>query len=166
MDNSSKGMYLSLYCLLEKETPLRFDCGRLCGAACCQVTGELPGMYLFPGEEVMFTGKEGFTLSEAQLPGFGPVRLLSCEGRCERAARPLSCRIFPLAPRVEQGRIAARPDPRGRVVCPLCRGSSGALSSSFTDAVEQAFARLWEDPETHGFIEALSRHLDEFDMAL
>ena len=38
--------------LLETLTPLKRDCGRLCGARCCRsLEGEETGMVLFPGEE-------------------------------------------------------------------------------------------------------------------
>ena len=38
--------------LLENVTPMKTDCGKICGAACCQPDEEdLNGMLLFPGEE-------------------------------------------------------------------------------------------------------------------
>ena len=41
--------------MLEKVTPLKGDCGRVCGAACCRPdeTGR-GGMLLFPGEEALY----------------------------------------------------------------------------------------------------------------
>ena len=40
---------------LEEVTPLKSDCGRVCGAACCRpVQGEETGMLLFPGEEAFY----------------------------------------------------------------------------------------------------------------
>lgn len=45
-------------------TPLRFDCGRLCGAACCAPDEEGDGgMLLFPGEEALYEPlPEGFEI--------------------------------------------------------------------------------------------------------
>ncbi len=44
--------------LLEEVTPLKSDCGRICGAACCaSLEGEETGMLLFPGEEALYRGK-------------------------------------------------------------------------------------------------------------
>ena len=38
--------------LLENETPLKTDCGALCGAACCRTDADgKGGVYLFPGED-------------------------------------------------------------------------------------------------------------------
>lgn len=166
MGNPQKVFYRKLYQLLERETPLKFDCGRLCGAACCQTSPELPGTYLSPGEEAMFDGLDGFTMTDAELPGYGTVRLLSCEGSCDRAVRPLSCRVFPLAPAVSPEGVGIRLDPRGRAACPLCRQSAGALSGSFAAAVRQVFASLWDELECRRFLAALSHHLDEFGQPL
>lgn len=50
-------LYRQAYRILNDTTPLEVDCGQLCGARCCQSEGEEEsGMYLFPGEEVMFHG--------------------------------------------------------------------------------------------------------------
>ena len=159
-------LYRQLYQLLDQVTPLRFDCGRLCDAACCQVSPELPGMFLFPGEESMFTDLAGFIISDAELPGFGPVRLLSCEGTCDRANRPLACRVFPLAPAILPDGVGVRPDPRGRAACPLCRQSAGSLSQEFTAAVRHVFRALWAEPECRRFLSALTDVLAEFDRPL
>ena len=49
--------------LLKDLTPLKRDCGRSCGAACCQSDEDgQGGMLLFPGEEKLY----------AALPGAGP----------------------------------------------------------------------------------------------
>ena len=41
--------------LLESVTPLKRDCGRACGAACCQSDEDgQGGMLLFPGEEALY----------------------------------------------------------------------------------------------------------------
>ena len=85
--------------LLENVTPLRRDCGGVCGAACCQSDEDgQGGMLLFPGEEALYeTLPEGFSIREdnAVLPG---MKLLTCDGVCEREYRRLSCRLFPMLP--------------------------------------------------------------------
>jgi hypothetical protein len=154
--------YKKLYRMLDKASPLNFDCGRLCGAACCMVSPELPGMYLFPGEEALLRGQPGYALSDTLLHGYGRARLLSCAGTCDRGLRPLSCRIFPLAPIVIGNTAKARPDPRGRPVCPLCRQPVAALSGGFVKTVEAVFTALLQEPETAGFLLALSDVLDEY----
>ena len=41
--------------LLQSLTPLKTDCGRLCGCACCR-GDEQTGMLLFPGEDALYAG--------------------------------------------------------------------------------------------------------------
>jgi hypothetical protein len=155
--------YKMLYKFVGAASPLTFDCGRLCGKACCQVTPDLPGMYLLPGEEALYHGKDGFTMSNAILPGFGNVNLLSCDGHCDRDARPLECRIFPLSPKIVNGELSLRMDPRGRPVCPLCHEGLAALSTGFVGVVNGVFAALMAEPDTAAFLNALSEALDEYE---
>lgn len=45
----------AIYRLLDRVSPINYDCGKLCGASCCTVSGdysdEMMGIYLYPGEE-------------------------------------------------------------------------------------------------------------------
>jgi hypothetical protein len=101
--------YKYLYRLTEKATPLKSDCGKLCNSICCQQneTDSL-GMYLFPGEEVMFTGKEDWLAWERHDPkeyDFPaswpfPVNFVKCSRACPRELRPLACRFYPLTPHI------------------------------------------------------------------
>ena len=76
--------------LLSDVTPLKSDCGRLCGGACCQPsTEETQGMLLFPGEEALYAGLDGYRVLDC-----AEGKLLICAGHCRREERPLSCRIF------------------------------------------------------------------------
>ena len=44
--------YRAIYRLLDRVSPVPFDCGMICGAACCTAIGEEDmGIYLLPGEE-------------------------------------------------------------------------------------------------------------------
>ena len=133
---------------LGERTPLKRDCGRLCGAACCQPdeTG-LNGMLLFPYEEAYYRRPiEGFAfrlLDDDTL--FRGGKRLVCEGSCPREHRPLACRIFPLRIRVEADALGehahavAEPDPRAWCVCPLLEeGGLRAMDQAFVSAVAQA----------------------------
>ncbi|MCE5343699.1 MAG: hypothetical protein LLF96_09005 [Eubacteriales bacterium] len=134
--------------LLNDRTPLKMDCGRLCGAACCQPdeTGE-NGMLLFPFEEKLYRKPiEGFDykLVDDDRLFKGGVRLV-CEGECPREHRPLACRIFPLRIRVAcydenpEVRVRAELDPRAWAVCPLLeQGGLRTMSQDFVTAVEEA----------------------------
>lgn len=136
--------------LLREVTPLKKNCGKLCGGACCQPdpdeAGE-NGMLLFPFEDDFYQSSiEGmpFHLADDDTLFKGGKRLI-CEGRCVREHRPLACRIFPLRMRVETDEAAEvvhiepEIDPRAWCVCPLPeQGGLRAMSADFTSAVRAA----------------------------
>ena len=126
---------------LKSVTPLKRDCGRVCGAACCRSPeNEETGMLLFPGEEEAYRGKEGWTIRETAM---GPMAV--CPGHCDRDERPLACRLFPLLPVIrEDGEVRAVTDLRARTVCPLARQGRSALDPAFTEAVREAVKGLPE----------------------
>ncbi|MBR6184802.1 MAG: hypothetical protein IKQ41_00905 [Clostridia bacterium] len=138
--------------MLSALTPLRMDCGRCCGGACCQCDEDgQGGMLLFPGEEALYDPlPEGFTIvaDRAVIPD---GKLLICAGVCEREARPLSCRLFPLLPT----RTGARLDRRAWAVCPLMEGGKKGMLPQFVRAVEQAGQLLYACPSHAAFLDAL-----------
>lgn len=132
--------------LLENLTPLKSNCGRLCGGACCQSdeSGE-NGMLLFPFEDELYKQPiEGFAFHLADDDTlFKGGRRLVCEGVCPREHRPLACRLFPLRIRLdtqgEETHAVAEPDPRAWYICPLLeQGGLRAMSQEFIKAVEAA----------------------------
>lgn len=161
-----KDFYGKIYKMLEKVTPLSIDCGQLCDGACCEVTDEITGMYLFPGEDVMYK----------PMPAWGEIHeidfiydngkyidLFTCEGKCERRLRPLSCRIFPLVPYAKRGeKLRIIMDVRGRGMCPLATAMKKEdLSADFVKKVTQAMQLCMSVRDTREFIYALSENLDE-----
>ena len=66
--------------MLENLTPLKSDCGKRCGHACCQSpAGEERGMLLFPGEAEYYRDREGYRLLDgviARLLDMGKTILL------------------------------------------------------------------------------------------
>ena len=144
--------------LLETLTPLKTDCGRLCQGACCQ-GDEATGMLLFPGEEALYANcafarvmPTGFSL------GGLPARLLICDGHCERAMRPLACRLFPLTLTFKpDGSTRLRMDARAKSVCPLTDYGIRALDPDFRQAVRRAYDLLLQDPVCAAYL----RDLDE-----
>ena len=141
--------------ILADITPLRQDCGRVCGGACCQADEDgQGGMLLFPGEEALYDpAPEGFSMKrdDSVLPG---QILLTCGGACSRGDRPLSCRLFPLLPTRE----GARMDRRGWAVCPLMECGKAGLSRDFVEAVIQAGRILYACPAHAVFLDALHRY--------
>ena len=149
--------------LLENVTPMNRDCGRICGAACCQPDEEgRGGVFLFPGEEALVGGDWAHIARDEDGPGDGAM--LVCEGACERARRPLGCMIFPLTPEVDgEGRVSMRFDVRARPLCPLLRNGLMGLRADFREAARQAMRLIADDPEGLEFLrgwEAVERRYD------
>ena len=159
--------YSYLYSKLNLRTPLKADCGELCSNACCKddATGEESGMYLFPGEEVMFEGNSNFRIEESDFSyGNGNAKIIFCNDFCNRKERPLSCRIFPLFPYVcEDGTLNVITDERDRGICPLCNASSEQFNHGFVRGVLHIGMELLKEEETARFLYALSRFIDEWD---
>ena len=162
-------IYLQLYKLFDRTTPIPADCGKLCGKACCQGTDS--GMYLFPGEQRVFSllspgwchiSDTDFTYTyhghEKKLP------ILFCSGHCDRFQRPLACRIFPLAPHLDaSGKLEIIIDPRARAVCPLAKALTIAeYNPRFVRNVKKAFTILMQNREFREFMPVFSAYLDEF----
>ena len=77
-----------------------------------------------------------------------------CDGVCDRAARPLGCRIFPLTPvRGKNGQWTVRMDVRARTMCPLTAHGLRGLDPDFVRAVRDALRIVAEDPEGDAFLE-------------
>lgn len=122
-------LYDRAYRLLDDVTPRRFNCGTLCGAACCHnlsKSGDTEtGMLLLPFEKdyLQHAGAAGYSYlcdSNREEPD-----MLICSGLCDRRFRPFACRIFPCYAsffEVKNGKTAlhVRPDPRAGANMSAC----------------------------------------------
>lgn len=143
--------------LLRDVTPLRTDCGLVCGGACCRsLPGEETGMLLFPGEAARYADRPGYRVQST-----AAGELLICDGHCDREDRPLSCRLFPLLPVVRDGDARVAMDARARAVCPLAAHGVRGLSEAFVETVRQAGRRLLTDEKQRAFLLRLTREQDE-----
>lgn len=161
--HTAPNLFYRAHTLLGERTPIHADCGCLCGGACCK-GGPSEGMLLFPGEEDFYQklcalrpdAADGFTFS-----GPGERRLLLCGGSCERAYRPLACRIFPLFPALyENGRVQVILDPRAVRVCPMAK-TAARLDRSFIRAVRRVGRLLAADSDCRAFLLEQTRELEE-----
>lgn len=159
--------YPKLYELTGRVTPLERDCGELCGGVCCRGDRESSlGMYLFPGEEAMFTGREAWLHWErrdAREDGFPPswrqkVHFLRCSGRCPREQRPLSCRFFPLAPHLlGDGTLLLIHETLALpYTCPLIKEKI-PLRGDFIETVARCWQELLKDSRLRDLVEKDSR---------
>lgn len=174
MNNADFGL---LYALFEDITPLAMDCGELCGHGCCHqldMGEEQKGQDFLPSGMRLFPGEEAF-LKELPLPdgySFVPCRdggtLLVCGGNCRRTCRPLSCRLFPLFPYVDDaGRVKAVYDPRAWRICPLVQENIHIpLRREFVRSVRRVGRLLMEDTACRDFLKEQSREIDEVNRFL
>ncbi|MBR3692329.1 MAG: hypothetical protein IKL89_06485 [Clostridia bacterium] len=146
-------MYARIFRILGDLTPLRADCGQLCGAACCKGDAQT-GMRLFPHEESV--------LSVTETPDGG--RLCVCDGSCDRKSRPLACRIFPFFPTVDdRGRIFVEPDMRAARLCPLIANADEILfDRRFFRALRRVGKILSRDPECRAYLREVTEEIDTF----
>ena len=142
--------------LLERVTPLKADCGRLCAGACCQ-GDENTGMLLFPGEEALYENCSFCRVIPAEFSLAGRnALLLVCDGTCDRGNRPLACRLFPLFLRfMSDGSTRICMDARANTVCPLCDYGLDALDPAFRDAARRAYDLLLGDAECRAYLKTL-----------
>ena len=144
-------------------TPMRTDCGDICGKACCECDEDgQGGVYLFPGEESLIVEP---SWGHIENTGFAPM--LVCEGFCDRALRPLACRIFPLTPvKNAEGKWTVRMDARSRAMCPLARSGVRGLDQDFARGVVKAMRIIAKDPEGEAFLEKWAALEEEYRFEL
>ena len=146
-------LYQKIFDVLGNLTPLTADCGRLCNGACCK-GDDKTGMRLFPFEQT--------TLSVIETADGG--RLAVCDGTCDREKRPLSCRIFPFFPTVdEKGRVFVELDYRAVRLCPMVTHADDIVfDKRFLKAVKKAGKLLVKDPANRAFLEETTAEIDTF----
>lgn len=147
-----ENVILTCYSLLRKETPLSFDCGKICNGKCCK-GDENKGMILFPGEEKFLD--ENIKIKETE----SGLKIAVCNGNCDRTKRPLSCRIYPLFPIVtEDGKIKTIIDLRAD--CPL-KSCEYKFKKSFIRKVKRVGKYLLLNEETKALYMELSDEINE-----
>lgn len=157
--------FRAIYRLLDRVSPVPYDCGTLCGAACCDVSNEDMGIFLLPGEEkVHFRNDEWLkwdTLSteEYEFPDswHGEVYFVRCKTppHCPRERRPIQCRTFPLWPNITEDGILELiyNDSEGLpYTCPLITKET-ELNPDFVQATYTVWKHLLKDPLIYDLIE-------------
>lgn len=162
-------IYLQLYRLFDTNTPLKVDCGELCQNACCH--GDDSGMLLFPGERDVYKllKPDCFKIDTSDLSYFYDGKeyktpIVFCQGDCDRYIRPLSCRIFPLTPILDNnGKIEIIVDPRAKSVCPLAKTLYlEEYDEDFLKAVKKAFVLLSKNKLVYSFLQEYTKYINEF----
>ncbi len=119
----------------DKCSLLYYNCGDLCGGACCKshaVSGDVTyGMTLLPEEEKLctFDGAKIFDSTDG--------KILVCSQKCDRSMRPFMCRLFPYYAKItfdkqlNRKRISLIPDPRALRICPVARKANKVCTSVY-----------------------------------
>lgn len=163
-------VYLQLYKLFDRITPIPVDCGNLCNSACC--LGDDFGMYLFPGEKEVYSllnpkwikiEDSDFKYTHNEKTYSLPIAF--CNGKCDRYQRPLACRIFPLTPILDDdGKLKIINDPRGKAVCPLCKTFKlEDYDKQFLRQVQNTFLLLMKNKQFASFMVEYSDYLNDFN---
>ena len=142
------------YSVLEDVTPLKYDCGKLCGSLCCKNNGEdgeTPGMWLLPFERSFLEAIQD-DMNETDKPysfctAEDGTETMFCKGACQRAFRPFACRIYPYyahITRISNGRdkITVKLDPRAKLSCPIAFSDSYLRPSIFFIACVKRAIRI------------------------
>ncbi|MCD7828399.1 MAG: hypothetical protein LUG85_07700 [Clostridiales bacterium] len=154
-----KELILKAYELLDRATPLKKDCGRLCGSICCK-GDEHTGMWLFPGEDEFFSGNDNFKVTDCG-NNFG-YKAVICSGSCDRHERPLACRFFPYFPMTDEQGFDVRADIRGIRLCPLLLRNIKP-NHDFIRQIRIASRLLSRDEEIRNYIKNINEMLDEIE---
>ena len=91
------------------------------------------------------------------------LKIAFCDGSCDRYQRPLACRIFPLTPYLDGGKLRVITDPRSKAVCPLGQNLGvDDYDRSFVRNVNTAFVILAKNKEFRAFLAEYSRYLEDY----
>ena len=168
-----KRTYQAIYRLLDRVSPVPFDCGTICGAACClaQDDEEL-GIYLLPGEDKIHDKHADWLTWTSQRTDeydfpeswHGVVHFVKCKTppHCPRECRPIQCRTFPLAPHLtEDGELQLiYSDSDLPYCCPLIEEEAD-LDPRFVRATLTVWRHLIRDLLIRALVEMVSRELRE-----
>ena len=170
----TKRKFKAIYRLLNRVSPQDYDCGTLCGAACCtaekddaiaigsshggEQSKELEmGIYLLPGEDKIHDKHDTWlrwSAEDAEDYEFpeswrGKMFFVQCDGpnKCKRELRPMQCRTFPLAPHIDDaGELSlVYNDMELPYNCPLIYDEI-PLNDSFVRATFTVWQHLIKDP--------------------
>ncbi len=171
-----KRTWKAIYRLLNRVSPVDYDCGKLCGSACCICSdtedGLEMGIYLYPGEHKIHSKNDNWLdwstedAADFDFPDSwnGPVYFVRCKTPpvCPRDKRPLQCRIYPLAPYItKEGFLEIVYNDEGLPYnCPLIDDRI-PLNDDFVKATYTVWAHLIRDPLIYDLVEMDSRAKDE-----
>lgn len=160
-----KRTYKAIYRLLDKVSPVNYDCGTLCDAACCNCgkDDEDLGIYLLPGEDKVHERNSDWLTWSSELAEdydfpeswTGKVYFVRCNTppHCPREKRPIQCRTFPLVPHLDEDDVLSLilNDSELPYTCPLIEKQM-ELTPEFIKATYTCWKHLLKDPLIYDLI--------------
>ena len=183
-----KKTWKAIYRLLDRVSPVDYDCGTLCGAICCSCAETTEssdseeaemGIYLLPGEDKIHNKKDSWLTWTAEraedyefpLSWKGKVYFVRCKTppHCPRHLRPMQCRTYPLTPYITPEGILTLIWNQEDLPyqCPLVQNRM-ELDPRFVKATYTVWSHLIRDPLIFDLIEMDSRlrQPDEEDIVI
>ncbi len=169
-----KRTYRAIYRLLDRVSPVPFDCGTICGAACCNAAyeDEEMGIFLLPGEDKLHSKHDDWLIwsslstDEYEFPEswHGTVSFVRCKTppHCPRERRPIQCRSFPLSPHITEDGILQLiyNDSELPYCCPMIEERT-ELDPKFVKATYTVWKHLLRDPLIYDLVEMESSQRDD-----
>lgn len=153
------------YYILNKETPLKYDCGKLCNSLCCRNNGEDLGMWLLPYEKEVLKQYDTYTFHSSS----DGTETVVCKGICDRNIRPFACRIYPYYPSLKRSEdgyiyIQIKVDPRARLSCPIVKYNNEYRPDIyFLSNLKRSVRVLLKSPEITKVLFEISDFLSEIE---
>lgn len=166
-----KRTYQAIYRLLDRVSPVPYDCGTLCGAICCSCGNddENLGIYLLPGEDKVHDRTDDWLIWSAEYAEdyefpeswSGKVYFVRCKTPpiCPREKRPMQCRTFPLTPHIDEDGVLSlvRNDSDLPYSCPLITEEM-ELNPAFVKATYTCWKHLLRDPLIYDLVKEDSEY--------
>ena len=160
-----KDTYLEIYRILDEVSPVPFDCGRICGSACCISESDDDGIFLLPGEEMLHDREDWESWEIVDTEHFAVPEswnkkavFVTCKknGVCDRKRRPIQCRTFPLVPGFTGGELSL--EKNGMLLgyaCPLLEQET-PLNPDFERETKRAWGILVKDDRIRDWVAFLT----------
>lgn len=166
-----KRTYQAIYRLLDRVSPVPYDCGTLCSAICCSCGNddENLGIYLLPGEDKVHDRDDDWLTWSAEYAEdyefpeswTGKVYFVRCKTPpiCPREKRPMQCRTFPLTPHIDEDGVLSLVlnDSDLPYSCPLI-AEKIELDPAFVKATYTCWKHLLRDPLIYDLVKEDSEY--------
>lgn len=177
---SKKKDYMKIHRMLNKVTPLNYDCGTLCNEICCTYDGEDYKnedlvIVLLPGEEKLFENNDTFKIKTINSENYNYpeswdiINLFICDNPpyCDRKLRPIQCRTYPLDPHLDKNnKLHLVYDKESYPYeCPILRDNI-KFNTDFLKTTLKVWNILIKNPLTYDLVKLESKERKKFKIII